>query len=188
MPTLKLDAAVAAVLAGDQGAYRGVIEACEGRVRAVVAAVLVDRDQIDDCVQQVFVAAYARLGERRSGSDVTAWITDAARQVALDRRHGWLRQEGLRRGYRSELEAALEAETAARAERAGEVVDALGGCLGGLEAQAREVIEEHYWQGLSPAEIARARDRSDAWSRVVLFRAREALVACLRGKGILGGR
>jgi RNA polymerase sigma-70 factor (ECF subfamily) len=186
--TPSIDDAVAAVIGGDLESYRHVVAASEARVRAVVAAMLPERALVDDCVQEAFVTAYGKLREYRAGSDFVAWIKAIARNLALNQRRAWLRQESLKRGYRAELEGALEAEAAQRADRAGDALDALGDCLGKLQGQAREVVEEHYWRGVSPAQIAKARDRSDAWVRVVLFRARESLAECLRAKGVLGGR
>jgi RNA polymerase sigma factor (sigma-70 family) len=186
MPAMSIDAAVAAVARGDLDAYRQVIVASEPAVRAAVAAIVPARAMVDDGVQEAFVAAHGRLREFPSGGDITTWIAAIARGIATSQRRSWLRAEQSRRGYRAEVEAALDEELAPRAERAAEALAAIGDGLGRLEASARAVVEEHYWSGESFAAIAKKRDRSDAWVRVTLFRALGALAADRSANGSTG--
>ena len=49
----ELEAAIARARAGDQEAYRSVIEAAEAAVRIVVAAIVPERSQVEDLLSHV---------------------------------------------------------------------------------------------------------------------------------------
>jgi RNA polymerase sigma-70 factor, ECF subfamily len=184
-PGSNLEACVAAVRAGEREAYRQVVELCEARVRIVLAAILPDSDGVDDLAQEVFVTAYGKLNEYRPGSDFVAWLKAIARGLALNERRRWFRQARMKGKFELEFETSLEPFVEAFSERyAGDVLDALRECLGRLEDLARGMIEDSYFQNLSSHEIARRRGREDGWVRLVLFRARLALAACLQSKGV----
>jgi len=66
----------------------------------------------------------------------------------------------------------------------GSVLDALRECLEALEQHARGVTEDYYFRELSSEEIGRSLAQKSSWVRLVLFRARAALGACLQSKGV----
>src|SRR6266852_437387 len=107
-PEAKLDALVAAVLADDREAYRQIIELCEAKVRVVLAAILPDREAVDDLAQEVFVTAYAKLGDFQPGSDFVAWLKAIARNLALNERKRWFRHERFKEKFQAEMETRLE--------------------------------------------------------------------------------
>jgi RNA polymerase sigma-70 factor, ECF subfamily len=187
--TSSFDQAVATVLAGDADAYRVVVEATEARLRVIAAAILPARELVDDAVQEAYVIAYRKLAEYRPGSDFIAWLGAIVRNVALNERRRWLRHEHLKSDLRHRVEQALDERVAAASGRggAGAAHEALSECIGRLTGAAREVVEEHYWDGASADQIAKARERPSGWTHVVLFRARAALAACLREKGVMHG-
>ena len=187
MAPTSLDDDIAAVLAGDRERFRAVIERCEGEVRLVVAAILPDRDQVDDVAQEAFLLAYRKLAEYRPGSDVAAWIKAIARNLALNQRRAWLRERAAHGEYRDHLERELDQRVVADSQRQDPAQSAIDDCLGRLGEAARAVIDAHYWRDETAADIAANQARSPEWVRVVLFRARAALADCLRAKGVSGG-
>ena len=88
-----LDAAIIRSRSGDRDAYRQVIEGVEAAVRIVVAAIVPDRAQVDDVAQEVFITAWGKLDDYHAGSDPVRWFKAIARNLALNARRGWLRQE-----------------------------------------------------------------------------------------------
>src|SRR5438128_2374833 len=74
---------VGAALKGDQDAFSRLYA---GYVRLVHAIVLgrVPRLEVDDLVQDVFIAAYTRIGELRDPAAFGGWIATIARNRATD--------------------------------------------------------------------------------------------------------
>ena len=183
-----LDAALLRSRSGDRDAYRQVIEGAESIVRIVVAAIVPDRAQVDDVTQEVFITAWAKLDDYQAGSDPVRWLKAIARNLALNARRGWLRQEEARRTYRVELERVLESATVQSAIGAEScVLDFLDECMQSLSGSAQALVREHYWLGHAPEAIAASRGHPPGWARVTLHRVRTALADCLRAKGVSRG-
>lgn len=180
------DALVTTVLDGDLMAYRQIVERCEAKVRVILAAMLPDRESVEDLAQEVFVTAYAKLGDYRSGTDFEAWIKAIARNLALNERRRWLRYEGLKQKFQAEMETALDPLVTDATERfEGGVIEALRDCLGQLRHPARRITEDFYFRGHTTEVIARSLSRPAGWVRLALFRARAALANCLHLKRVM---
>ncbi len=182
---LNLDACVEAVRAGDREAYRRIIEACEAKVRIILAAILPEQNDVDDIAQEVFVTAYTKLSDYKVGSDFIAWLNAITRNLALNERRRWFRHARFKDKFEAELETAIEPYvTGFAGHYEGNVLEALRECLRRLEDPARRVTEDFYFRDLSSDEIARRLGRKGGWVRLTLFRARAAIAACLQSKGV----
>src|SRR5215813_86155 len=78
-----LAATIRAVAGGDRDALARLYA---GYVRLVHAVLLarVPRRDVDDLVQEVFIAAYVRIGELRDPAAFGGWIAAIARNRAVD--------------------------------------------------------------------------------------------------------
>jgi RNA polymerase sigma-70 factor (ECF subfamily) len=74
---------VRAVAGGDRDAFTRVYAAYGRMVRAILLGRVPHRD-VDDLVQDVFLAAYTRIGELRDPSAFGGWIAVIARNRATD--------------------------------------------------------------------------------------------------------
>ena len=181
----QVDDAVGKVLSGDREAYRVVIEACESRLRMLVAGVLPEAAAVEDVVQQAFLVAYGKLAQYTPGTGFLAWIATIARYEALNERRRWISERSLRKRYGDELRIeqaigpALEEATAPDAL----LVARLHDCIGGLRERAGEVLRAHYFENQGNEVIAERHGRDLGWVRLVLHRARQAIADCLRAKG-----
>jgi RNA polymerase sigma-70 factor (ECF subfamily) len=185
-PDPELDPLIAAVLAGDREAYREVILRCEAKVRVILAAILPDKESVDDLAQEVFVTAYGKLRDYRPGSDFVAWLKAITRNLALNERRRWLRHQGFKQKFQAEMETALDPFITSTAERfEGNVLEALRDCLAQLHEPARRITEDFYFHGQSTDHIARRLNRERGWVRLALFRARSGLAACLQLKRVI---
>lgn len=187
MPTdlNELEDAIARARAGDQEAYRRVIDATEAAVRIVVAAIVPERSQVDDVVQEVFITAWGKLADYQPGTEPLRWFKAFGRNLALNTRRQWLRQEDLRHSYRAELERRLEPALLQRSASAGpDLLDVLAVCMDALAGTGQALLREHYWEGISAEDIASRRGRDAGWVRVTLHRLRAAVADCLRTKGV----
>ncbi len=83
-------AIVSAVLAGDQDAFRRLVERESAAVIRACHRVLGDHAEAEDAAQEAFVTAYRSLATWRSDGPFGAWLTRIAVRIAL-------RQAGRRR-------------------------------------------------------------------------------------------
>ena len=66
------------VLAGDPDAFGDLVERHEGRLRALVAGIVADRQVVEDVVQETFFVAYRRLETFRCEASFSTWLTRIA--------------------------------------------------------------------------------------------------------------
>ena len=78
-----LSATIRAVAAGDQDAFAQLYADYAPMVHAIVIGRVPSRD-VDDLVQDVFVAANARIGELRDPAAFGGWIAAIARNRSTD--------------------------------------------------------------------------------------------------------
>lgn len=150
-----VDLLVEAVLAGDLEAYREVIGLGEAKVRVVLAAILPDRERVEDIAQEVFVTAYGKLKDYRPGTDFLAWLTMIARNLALNERRRWLRYHDFKEQFRAELETALDPIILEAGERfSGDLFEALRDCLGRCESRRRTGASRR-WTACSTASCSK---------------------------------
>jgi RNA polymerase sigma-70 factor (ECF subfamily) len=144
---------VAAAAAGDQKAWRDIVERCTPRVHAVVRAQCRDDDLAEEIVQSAFCTVVQKLSAYQEGGRFEAWLL----RIAMNR----LRDEMRRRGRQ-----AVSTDTSTMVEIAGvpETASSAGGLPGGRLAEAlgrlseadREIIHLRHVGGLSFKEISAA--------------------------------
>lgn len=183
-----LDDVIARVRGGDREAYRRLIEACESSLRVVVAAIVPESHQVEDVVQDAFVTAYTKLADYEPGTNPVAWLKAIARNLALNERRRWCREQRRLDPHRARVVEAITAEVLGASDQApDDLLIALRRCLERLGGASREIVHAFYWQGSTAEAIARAHGRTMNSVCVVLHRARAALAACVRTKAGHGG-
>ena len=157
----QLASTIRAVAAGDQDAFSRLYS---GYVRVVHAILLgrVPRRDVDDLVQEVFLAAYLRIGELRDAAAFGGWIAAIARNRATDH----LRQSREQVELPDDLPGGepIEAETLA-------VLDAVRK----LPETYREALLMRLVEGMSGNEIAERTGLTPASVRVHLHRGMKLL-------------
>ncbi len=145
-------------------------------VSAFVHALVADRADRDDVLQDVAVAVLEAYGSYDPSRPFLPWALGIARHAAAD---------SLRRRRRQPLSLAPEA-TEAFASAVAEVADAerarlahLAGCMQELDGRAREACELRYRAGLRPARVAEALGIQPNTASKVLQRVREQLRECI---------
>jgi RNA polymerase sigma factor (sigma-70 family) len=135
------------------------------------------RSDVDDLVQEVFVAALGGWPKFRGDCSARTWLT----RIALNK----CRSHGRRRWLRERFFASWQAdrETAAYANNVVEVeqetAEHVRYAVNQLRQRDREVIVLHYLEQLSPAEVAAVLSISQNAVEVRLTRARKRLKAIL---------
>jgi RNA polymerase sigma-70 factor, ECF subfamily len=135
---------VSAACGGDHESFRGLYERYYGMAVGIARGRLSDRHLAEDAAQEAFAVACRRLYSLRDGSRFPEWLGTICRRTAS-------------RMARSRTNVApIEREPASPTGNAdGEAAD-VQQAITRLSASAREVIQLHYFSGLSYDEIARA--------------------------------
>ncbi|HEY6551414.1 MAG TPA: RNA polymerase sigma factor [Solirubrobacterales bacterium] len=152
-----------------------------GRAVATLIRVTGDFDLAEEAVQEAFVVALERWPAAGLPSNPGAWITQVARNGAIDR----IRREGVLRDKVAVLERleALHAEPqAVPGEGLGEIGDdrlrlIFTCCHPALGLEAREALTLRALGGLSAAEIARAFLSSESTMAQRIVRAKRKIAA-----------
>lgn len=130
-----------------------------------------DAQTADDVVADVFVVAWRRL--RDVPDDPLPWLLGVARRLLANRRRGWARDQALRNRMMSEQAA----EPAGPAQP--EPDEAVLGALSALGERDREALLLVGWEGLEPAQAARALGVRPNTFAARLYRARRRFARAL---------
>jgi RNA polymerase sigma-70 factor, ECF subfamily len=139
---------------GNRDAFRLVVREFSLPLRCYIASQVHHPNDVEDISQDVFLAAYRRLGTYRRGDDFGAWLRGIARNKLHDyfrsaaRRHKALerfRQE-VARTVEYDLEEAVAGDSA-------ESIEVLLRCIGRLPEKLRRVVRAGL-EGDKPADIA----------------------------------
>ena len=151
-------------LDGDEPAFRTLYRRHVGRTTLVVRRVLGGRSDVDDAVQDAWLAACRSMASYRGDAQFSTWLTAIAIRAAV---------------RRLELSGRLEREltddiTAAIAARPDDAID-LERALARLGHDQRTVVRLHDVEGLTHDEIGKTLGIATGTSRSLLTRARRAL-------------
>jgi RNA polymerase sigma-70 factor (ECF subfamily) len=174
------EALVARVLAGDLASFEVLMRRHNARVYRVARSLVRDEAEVEDVMQQAYLAAFAHLREFRGEASFSTWLLRIAHHEAAARSRHALRavaigpanderEDGLAMpdDSRRPDELAETHELTRLAERA---IDALPGAL-------RPALVLRDVQGLSTAETAQVLGVSEDVVKQRLHRAREAVRA-----------
>ena len=159
---------VAGVLGGDRAAFAAIYDRYADRLHDFCHAVLRDRDEAADAVQDTFVLVAQRLVQLNDPDRLRPWLYAVARSVALRK---------LRERRRVVLDEAEDmADTDPGPERAAEQValrELVWNAAAGLSERDRALLDLHVRQGLDGAELGEAMGVSPGHAYVLLSRLRD---------------
>ena len=160
------------VLAGDRAAARRLYEAHVGRVHRTAWRIVGDETLAQECTQEAFVRAVARLDRFRGDSALATWLTRIALSVALNAVRRRRRQDG--------RELALDAAEAARLPAAEPAVEPdlrarIAEAIDALPEIYRAAVVLHDVEGYTHAEIGELLGVPEGTCKTRLFVARRRL-------------
>lgn len=180
---------------GDRGAFDRLVEGHLSRVWAVVWRILRHREDTEDVVQEVFLAAFQALPRYRGDSRLSTWLHRIAVTRALN--HLDRKEERMRRALRGvgrpedRLESGSDGPAAwilrdtltpLQALEADDLMKRLAACLSRLPAAWRVVLTLRDVDARPYEEIARIAGLALGTVRSRLARARLALRQCVAGE------
>jgi RNA polymerase sigma-70 factor (ECF subfamily) len=181
MSELSDDDIVAAVRAGDVESYALLVRRHQGEVWKVAAALLRERHQTEDIVQQVFIKVYFALDRFEAGRPFVLWVKEIARNEARQELRR-LEREGRRLDFYGQHLLTEGLDEAGDGERA-RLEEMLRRCREELAPHVGEVMAQRYQLGLSFEDIAARLGRTVEATRQMLSRARVALRDCVERMG-----
>ena len=163
---------VARAQGGDTGAFESLVKRHLRAAHVVAFAVLAERSDADDAVQDGFLSALQHLDSCAPAEKFRAWLLTIVRNRAFDlKRRGRVRSvEMLEEGTAQ----AHEASPLEMAERS-ELNERLTAAIGTLTSTQREVLMMHDVQGWKHAEIAELLGLAESTVRVHLLHARRRM-------------
>ena len=168
---------------GSREAFSEIVARFQSRIRGYLAGYVREGDVVDDLAQETFLSAYRGLAGYRGQATLVVWLVGIARNLALSYLRDQVRKRALEGGLvRSTLyrlfSEKIESGVPDPAEEDREI-SALEACVGSLPPHSAELIQEHYFEERSAAEIARRTGKKDGTVRVTLVRIRQALRRCM---------
>ena len=164
---------VAACLAGDVAAQRALFRREFGRVNATIYRILDPTREVDDLVQETFIAVFRGLAKFRGEARLATWIDRIAVRVALDHvrtRKATTVPLGL---IGDELSDASIPDAQAHAR---DGLRRLYAALSQLSPDARTAFALYAIDGRSIAEVARLVGTTVVTAKVRIWRARRELM------------
>jgi RNA polymerase sigma-70 factor, ECF subfamily len=164
--------------AGDEGAYRRLLESLAGHLRRMVRYRLLRTGQgdleVEDIVQETLLAIHLKRHTWRPSEPVTPWVAAISRNKTID----VLR----RRGRRAELplDDTDESQLPASDAEAEGVSQDLVRVLGALDERARRIVTLVSIEGYSSRDAAERVGISEGALRVALHRSLKTLAALWR--------
>lgn len=157
---------------GDEKAFRRIVGKYTGIVYSAVRAVIGNRGDIDDIVQEIFIKVYRGLPGFRGSSRLSTWIYRIARNEALNAR-ARMRTDHLPIEDIREMPGGFERPDAMYARS--RVISDIRRLVAGLDEKYREVIELRYMAERSYVEIAEIMDIPVGTVKTYIHRARARL-------------
>lgn len=154
----------------DEGQFDDFYTASFGRLVAQVYAMIGDRDEAQECVQEAFVRAWAHRRKLERAEHPEAWVRTTAYRLAVSR---WRRTRLAGRATDRSLRAATQ--TAAPSE----THVALVAALRRLPEDQRRALVLHHIADLPVREVAREVGVPEGTVKARLSRGRTALAALL---------
>ncbi len=173
--------------AGEEEAFRDLMERYKRRAYGVALGIVGDPDEAQDVVQDAFVKAYYRLKDFRFGSNFFTWFYRLLVNQAIDR---WRRtsrtptvpfDEAWVSGGTSEGEAMVYPKTPEELAENRQLSEGLTRAVAALPEYHRTVILLREVEGLAYEEIARILDCSVGTVMSRLHYARAKLRGALKG-------
>jgi RNA polymerase sigma-70 factor (ECF subfamily) len=186
---------VARLWAGDEGAFREIVERYAAKISHVSYGILRNLDDADEIAQEVFAKAYFSIKSFGGRGSLYGWIY----RIAVNECYGLLRKKRLKMVYTSDspddtLALRMEAIADGRPtpDRTAIQRDFINKLLARIPEDDRWLLISKEVEGFSLAELSEMTGLNESTIKVRLFRIRQCLVAAAarlrsRRRSIAGG-
>jgi RNA polymerase sigma-70 factor, ECF subfamily len=152
------------------------------RLRAFIRCLGVRADEVDDFAQEVFLLCYRKLDEFGRDGNFGAWARGIARRMIAAERRKEARRNRLLSDHVTDVLLEIEdgrwfCTSVVSSEE--DALTALRNCLSQMPKHARELLQQRYFEELSPGEIGGRLGKPSNQVRQTLLRLRRVLVSCM---------
>ncbi len=173
------DELIERVRAGDETAFRELIDKHIDRVQTLVASMLRNRFEVDDVVQDVFFKVYRKLDRFQGRSAFFTWLYRVAFNTATDHLKRKKRVAETSLDDLAGLDAVAPCASAIRQLRNKELRVQMADAVASLPEKYRNILVLREYEGCTYDEIAQILQCSKGTVESRLFRARRRLRARL---------
>jgi RNA polymerase sigma-70 factor (ECF subfamily) len=185
---------VALCRAGDVDAFESLVRRHQKRMLNIAYRIIGSYDEACETVQDAFVSAYKNIGNFKGNAKFATWLYAICINLSRNRLKR-LRSRRYREGYSiddpimtpdGEVKGDPPSSEPSALERLEErdIQQQVQGCINALDASFKEVLVLRDIQGFSYEEIGAMLKLPEGTVKSRLFRARDAMRACL--KGVMG--
>jgi len=174
---------IEAIQAGDRDAAAGLYDRHADRVHRICYRIVLDPSQAQDCVQEVWLKVFRKLGRFRGDRSFEAWLNTVTANTAID----YYRRVARHRNHISS--GGIHRNIAATDENPGHwqldselVRERISDALGTISVNQRTAFVLRYYEEMPVAEIAETLGCSQGAVRTHIRRSLLALRAKLAGK------
>lgn len=155
-------------IAGDEASFQTLYHRFYNKVFSIAKGILIDNEEAEDAVQEIFTLAYRNLRKFDRRSRFSTWLF----RIAVNRSIQQSRRQKTRRDHASLTEDAEQIPDLRQDEEAPNDPH-IESALETLPASDRAVLTLFYWDDLSLQEIGESLGCSANAAKTRLFRARE---------------
>lgn len=150
-------------------------------MRAYVRALGVRAEWVDDLAQEALLIALRRLDEFDRTGDFGGWVRQIARRLIANERRKEMRRDIILSDHATDLLLEIHRESISPGERQEreEEIATLRECVSGLPKHSRELLQQRYFEDLSPGAIGSRLGLPSNQIRQTLLRLRRALLSCM---------
>lgn len=178
-----VEEAIRRVREGSVDAYETVVAACQGRLRAMIAAVSPPGIDPDEIAHLAFVEAFKKIDQYAPNTRFFAWLSAIARLLLLSEIRKLRREARTRENYLEQVVGqCLQDELEAGSDLDEMRVRALRGCVSGLPDHLREVVQLRYDRDASIESLSKKLGKTSGAVKVQLFDIRRKLRECVNRK------
>lgn len=176
-------------VAGDQKAYELLVIKYQRRIQRLIGRMVRDVDLVEDIAQETFIRAYRALAQFRGDAQFYTWLyriaVNTAKKALMElKRDPTVSENSFKSGDEDEtspLENELTSvETPEALLATKEIAAMVNAAMEALPEELRQAIALREIEGLSYEEISEVMNCPIGTVRSRIFRAREAISACVK--------
>ena len=149
----------------------------QSRLYAYVLSLLGDCSQAEDVCQETNAVLWRKAHEFKLGTNFGAWMLKVAYFQAMAHRRRLTRD---RLVFDDDFVRGMAKDAEQQCDLQGERQRRLGECIGKLTVRFQELIRRRYTDGATLKSIAAQTGKSENSVKQALFRARAALIECVK--------
>ena len=177
------EALIEAIQKGDRNAAAWLYTRHVDRVHRVCYRIVLDPSQVQDCVQEVWLKVFRKLGRFRCNRSFVAWLNSVTANTAIDCYRKWIRHRNGIKGYEIHTEAmAMNEDPVDRQLDNALVQRRIRDALETISVNQRTAFVLRYYENMPIAEIAQTLGCTKGAVRTHIRRSLLALRAKLTGK------